>query len=102
MKELLEKNKHQYPNKILKDPSSLSLPDNAKFLKKYIKMQLEMKESFALIEEICKMYDKDAEIMNRDISKKLGKIIKDNLTVIKKPSFQAVLRYEKERTIFYE
>ena len=39
--------------------------------------------------------------MNRDISKKLKKIIEDNLIVIKKPSFQAALKYEKERTNFY-
>ena len=86
----------------MKNPSVLSLPDNAKSLSKYFKMQLELKGIFAIIEEICKISDKDFEIMNRDISKKLGEIIKDNLIVIKKPSFQAALKYEKERTSFYE
>ena len=61
-----------------------------------------MKEIFDKIEEICKLNDKDTEIHNRNISTKLGKIIKDSLIVIKKPQFQASLKYEKERTNFYK
>jgi len=61
-----------------------------------------MKDIFDKIEEICKLNDKDTEIHNRNISTKLGKIIKDSLIVIKKQKFQDSLKYEKERRNFYK